>query len=115
MSDHQPDHGASSDDTHRWFEPAQQHALHTAVGILRTWAEAEDDVVLRETLDAQDPDTALVGLATAARILAVELGLHRRRSELAVLAELGTLGVASGPEARLDDRVAPLTTARRTR
>ena len=90
-----------------WLEPAQQHAVTTALAVVRAWAEAQDDpeAALLDALRRQDPATAMVGLATMARLLAVELGVCSHRTEEAVLADLAervsaTAPVADGPVRR---------------
>ncbi len=82
-----------------WLEPAQQHAVATSMAVLRAWAEARDDPedVLLEALRHQDPATVIIGLATVARLLAVELGVCSHRTETAVLADLADRAAAAAP------------------
>jgi len=90
-----------------WLEPAQQHAVVTAMTVVRAWAEAQGDpeAALLEALRRQDAATAMIGLATVARLLAVELGVCSHRTEEAVLADLAervssTAPAADGPARR---------------
>lgn len=73
-----------------WLDPAQQHAVAAALTVVRAWADAREDpeAVLLEVLRDQDPARAMVGLATASRLLAIELAACSRRTESAVLADL---------------------------
>jgi hypothetical protein len=82
-----------------WLGPAQQHAVVTAMAVLRAWAEESDDPedVLLETLRRQDPATVIIGLATVARLLAVELGVCSHRTEAAVLADLAERVASAAP------------------
>lgn len=85
-----------------WLEPAQQHAAATALQVLRRWTNADHDpdAELLDALRQQDPATALVGLATVARLLAIELAACSQRTECAVLAELDTLVSSPCPPMR---------------
>lgn len=84
-----------------WLEPAQQHATATALTVLRAWAGEHDDpdTVLLDHLRDQDPATAMIGLATVARLLAVELGACSHRTEREVLAELAGRVASAAPAA----------------
>lgn len=82
-----------------WLDPAQEHAVAVAVTVLRTWAGAgeDPDAALLEILRDQDPATAMVGLATVSRLLAIELGACSRRTERAVLADLAKRTLVAPP------------------
>lgn len=84
-----------------WVEPAQQHAVVTAMTVVRAWTEAQDDpeAALLDALRRQDHATAMIGLATVARLLAVELGVCSHRTEEAVLADLAERVSATAPAA----------------
>lgn len=83
-----------------WLEPAQQHAVVTATAVLRAWAEEPDDpeAALLDALRRQDPAILMIGLATVARMLAVELGACSHRPEGAVLVELAQRVAPLAPE-----------------
>lgn len=68
-------------------------------------ALSPDEVLLRE-LGQQDVATCLIGLATVARLLAMELGACSRRDERQVLADLGAIVRATGgrPDATSDSQ-----------
>lgn len=82
-----------------WLEPAQQHAALTAMAVLIAWADERDDPedVLLEVLRQQDPATAMIGLATVARLLAVEQAVCSHRTEWTVLAELAESIASAAP------------------
>lgn len=83
-----------------WLEPPQQHAVVTATAVLNAWADETDDpeAALLDALRHQDPAIVMIGLATVARMLAVELGACSHRPERAVLAELAQRVAPIAPE-----------------
>lgn len=84
-----------------WLEPEQQHAAVTALAVVRSWSDQRDDpdAALLDALRQQDPATAMIGLATVARLLAIELGACSHRSEHAVLADLAERVSSPAPAA----------------
>jgi len=75
-----------SDD--HWLAPAQQHAVAAALDVLQAWTGTrhDPDSALLEALRRQDPATAMIGLATVARLFAIELAHRSDRSEQEVIA-----------------------------
>lgn len=74
-----------------WVSAPQYRGIHAGLRIVSAWAgapfqpEEALDLALRQE---QDPTEVVVGLATVARLLALELGAATGRSDLVVLEHL---------------------------
>ncbi|MFD5213338.1 hypothetical protein [Microbacterium sp. NPDC058345] len=70
---------------------AQYRDIHAGLRVVRAWAEADDypEAALDEALQREDgPAGTAIGLATVARLLAIELAAASGRTEIAVLDDL---------------------------
>lgn len=80
----------SADDA-GWVSAPQYRGIQTGLRIVNSWAKADQEP--EEALDRalrreHSPADAVVGLATVARLLALELGAATGRTETTVLEQL---------------------------
>ncbi|WP_439030813.1 hypothetical protein [Gordonia terrae] len=77
-----------------WVSDAQFRSIGTGLRILSSWTHADDapeEALARAVGSERDTNAAAVGLATVARLLAIELAAASGRSERTVIDELSAL------------------------
>lgn len=75
----------------RWVSAQQYRGIRVGLRIVREWADAADEpetALHRALQQERDPADVVVGLATVARLLALEVATATRASETDVLDRL---------------------------
>lgn len=77
-----------------WVSDAQFRSIGTGLRVLSSWTHADgapEDALAAAVRSEHDTNAVAVGLATVARLLAIELAAASGRSERAVIDELSAL------------------------